>query len=61
MPNITNEIRNVLKKMKRNKATDENGVVIEAIKIGRERLQKKIKGLLNLCLHQNEIPTRNRS
>jgi len=58
IPEITlEEIRNSLKEMKNNKAPGEDGVVIEAVKLGGETLLKWIKNLFNLCLENGIIPS----
>ncbi|XP_072380636.1 uncharacterized protein [Diabrotica undecimpunctata] len=47
MPDIsTDEIRNALKKMKRNKSWEEDNIFIEAVKIGGDRLLENIKKYL---------------
>lgn len=44
--------------MKRNKASGEDGIVIEAVKIVGDRLLEKIEEMFNLCIHQGKSPTR---
>ncbi|XP_030751605.1 uncharacterized protein LOC115879096 [Sitophilus oryzae] len=59
VPEISvSEIYNALKKMKNNKAPGDGGVVTEAIKMGETVLMTNIQRLFNLCLENQNIPTK---
>lgn len=59
VPNITrDEIRNAPEKMKMNKAPGDDGIGIEPVTLGGDKVLKKIKKLFNLCVHQRATPTR---
>ena len=59
MPEITRgEIQHALRKMKNNRSPSDDEIVIEAIKIEREIIMKKIEAFFNLCLQDTTIPYR---
>lgn len=58
IPDITkDEIYNAIKKMK-NKAPGEDGIATEAIKAGGPTLIDTLERIYNLCLRNQDIPTR---
>lgn len=52
------EIKNALKKLKRNRTPGQDSIVIEAIQIGGRMLMKIIENPFNLYLHQSKIPVK---
>lgn len=58
MPEITiNEIRKALSEMKNGKSPGEDGIVVDAIKLGGIKLLTTLKSLYNECLKKKSTPT----
>ncbi|XP_072389392.1 uncharacterized protein [Diabrotica undecimpunctata] len=57
LPSITgDEIEKAIRDMKRNKAPEDDEILIEMLKEGEEKIKEYLKILFNKCLFEGQIP-----